>query len=53
MSRKARMVAVRKKPNMICEVMRRTERMVMTSVGRAMEAPDRSSEVRISTGLNQ
>lgn len=45
--------AVRKKPNMICEVMRKTERMVVMAVGIATVAPERSSFRMTSTGLNQ
>ena len=44
---------VRKKPNMICEVMRRISRIVMTAEGMATVAPARSSFIMISTGLNQ
>lgn len=47
------MQAVRKKPNMIWDVIRRTERIVTISEGRAMVAPERSSDMRMATGLNQ
>src|SRR4051794_11967091 len=47
---KHRTQAVRKKPNMMLDVIRSTSRMVTTCVGSAMVAPDKSSDMMISTG---
>lgn len=46
-------VPVMKKPNMTWDEIRKTSRMVMTAVGRAMVAPAKSSFMITSTGLNQ
>lgn len=50
---KFRRSPVRKNPNMILEAMRRMFKMLFTSEGNAIEAPENSSPNRISTGLNQ
>jgi len=52
MRTKVRQTPARKKPNMTCWPMRRMVRIVLTSEGRAMEAPESSWSRRISIGLN-